>query len=263
MSKVDSDLLDNSLDNSGDGDNILGMVDEGSFGSVEEKPQLGSHVLFDTSEEEGGYNFREQSGITQYRLVHMAPSEDDAGISAILQSNSESGSISPTVQTVLTGAGQFYVIGNPSEVFGTSGNAKVLPRETQSTTKAVTKKRDDRRRATHNEVERRRRDKINGWITRLAKLVPATVNAGAASGADGQSKGGILAKACDYITELTENQQRLTQCLRDNERLVLEVIRLNQELTSVMKENAGLKNQLVENCIIPKTETKSDGSDNS
>ena len=26
--------------------------------------------------------------------------------------------------------------------------------------------RDDRRRATHNEVERRRRDKINNWIVR-------------------------------------------------------------------------------------------------
>lgn len=32
--------------------------------------------------------------------------------------------------------------------------------------------RDERRRATHNEVERRRRDKINNWITKLAKLVP-------------------------------------------------------------------------------------------
>ena len=32
--------------------------------------------------------------------------------------------------------------------------------------------RDDRRRATHNEVERRRRDKINNWIVRLSKLVP-------------------------------------------------------------------------------------------
>ena len=32
--------------------------------------------------------------------------------------------------------------------------------------------RDDKRRATHNEVERRRRDKINNWIMRLAKLIP-------------------------------------------------------------------------------------------
>ena len=32
--------------------------------------------------------------------------------------------------------------------------------------------RDEKRRATHNEVERRRRDKINNWIERLAKMLP-------------------------------------------------------------------------------------------
>lgn len=32
--------------------------------------------------------------------------------------------------------------------------------------------RDERRRATHNEVERRRRDKINTWISKLGKLIP-------------------------------------------------------------------------------------------
>lgn len=34
------------------------------------------------------------------------------------------------------------------------------------------KNRDEKRRATHNEVERRRRDKINSWILKLSKLVP-------------------------------------------------------------------------------------------
>lgn len=32
--------------------------------------------------------------------------------------------------------------------------------------------RDERRRATHNEVERRRRDKINNWISKLSRIVP-------------------------------------------------------------------------------------------
>lgn len=32
--------------------------------------------------------------------------------------------------------------------------------------------RDERRRATHNEVERRRRDKINNWIAKLSKIIP-------------------------------------------------------------------------------------------
>ncbi|XP_067635922.1 type-2 histone deacetylase 1 isoform X2 [Eurosta solidaginis] len=34
------------------------------------------------------------------------------------------------------------------------------------------KKRDDKRRATHNEVERRRRDKINNWIFKLKEMLP-------------------------------------------------------------------------------------------
>jgi hypothetical protein len=42
--------------------------------------------------------------------------------------------------------------------------------------------RDDKRRATHNEVERRRRDKINNWIMRLAKLIPDVDNDHSKSG---------------------------------------------------------------------------------
>ncbi|XP_037935363.1 uncharacterized protein DDB_G0288805 [Teleopsis dalmanni] len=37
------------------------------------------------------------------------------------------------------------------------------------------KKRDDKRRATHNEVERRRRDKINNWIFRLKEMLPTEI----------------------------------------------------------------------------------------
>ncbi len=33
--------------------------------------------------------------------------------------------------------------------------------------------RDDRRRVSHNEVERRRRDKINNWILKLGKIMPS------------------------------------------------------------------------------------------
>lgn len=36
----------------------------------------------------------------------------------------------------------------------------------------VVYQRDDKRRATHNEVERRRRDKINSWIVKLGKIIP-------------------------------------------------------------------------------------------
>lgn len=33
-------------------------------------------------------------------------------------------------------------------------------------------KRDAKRRLTHNEVERRRRDKINQWIMYMSKIIP-------------------------------------------------------------------------------------------
>ena len=49
--------------------------------------------------------------------------------------------------------------------------------------------RDDRRRATHNEVERRRRDKINSWITKLAKLLPDNGDAAKQNQVRGVSRG--------------------------------------------------------------------------
>lgn len=44
------------------------------------------------------------------------------------------------------------------------------------------KKRDDKRRATHNEVERRRRDKINSWIFKLKEMLPSLSSNGSSTG---------------------------------------------------------------------------------
>lgn len=115
--------------------------------------------------------------------------------------------------------------------------------------------RDDRRRATHNEVERRRRDKINNWIAKLGKIIPecnATTNTSAGSGNGGegkanyetQSKGGILAKACEYIGELRAANQGLGQCLRDNEKLRQEITALKQLISQLKRENLQLRTQL-------------------
>ncbi|NXQ06476.1 USF1 factor, partial [Vidua macroura] len=43
-----------------------------------------------------------------------------------------------------------------------------LPRKSE----APRATRDEKRRAQHNEVERRRRDKINNWIVQLSKIIP-------------------------------------------------------------------------------------------
>jgi len=49
--------------------------------------------------------------------------------------------------------------------------------------------RDDRRRATHNEVERRRRDKINNWIAKLGKIIPeCNVGNTTGNGSNGEGK---------------------------------------------------------------------------
>lgn len=77
------------------------------------------------------------------------------------------------------------------------------------------KKRDERRRATHNEVERRRRDKINHWIMKLGSIIPVDGLPGGESDRpniahhDGQSKGGILSKACEYVTTLHNKVNKL------------------------------------------------------
>lgn len=75
------------------------------------------------------------------------------------------------------------------------------------------KRRDDRRRTTHNEVERRRRDKINTGIMQLGSIIPADgvpvasdcstiMDRPNVANAVGQSKSGILTKACEYIEAL-------------------------------------------------------------
>ncbi|XP_015436304.1 PREDICTED: upstream stimulatory factor 1-like isoform X1 [Dufourea novaeangliae] len=167
--------------------------------------------------------------------------------------------------------GQFYVIGSANDVFTTAQTSRSLvPRtttlqiETPRNCTTGLKKRDDRRRATHNEVERRRRDKINNWIAKLGKIIPecnATANAnangtgtgtgtGTASSGEGkanyetQSKGGILAKACEYIGELQAANQGLGQCLRDNEKLRQEITALKQIVTQLKRENLQLRSQL-------------------
>ena len=73
--------------------------------------------------------------------------------------------------------GQFYVIGEasrPNVLTTTTGQHRSLvPRNNdQMVNQKFTNSREEKRRVTHNEVERRRRDKINNWICRLAKILP-------------------------------------------------------------------------------------------
>ncbi|KAM9418955.1 LOW QUALITY PROTEIN: upstream stimulatory factor 2 [Salvelinus alpinus] len=79
------------------------------------------------------------------------------------------------------------------------------------------------RRAQHNEMERRRRDKINSRIITLSKII---LDCNIDSTKTGAKKGEILSK-CDYFWELRQNNQRL----QDHFKEMLRVQADNQLLT--------------------------------
>lgn len=106
-------------------------------------------------------------------------------------------------------------------------------------------------------VERRRRDKINNWIVQLSKTIPDCTLDATKTGQVGfslsgssllvtgngaiwchfllcgflQSKGGILSKACDYIQELRQSNNRLAEELNTLERLRMDNQLLRQEVS--------------------------------
>lgn len=109
-------------------------------------------------------------------------------------------------------------------------------------------------------VERRRRDKINNWIVQLSKTIPDCTLDSTKTGQVGfslsgsslqvtsngavwchflpcglwQSKGGILSKACDYIQELRQSNNRLAEELNTLERLRMDNQLLRQEVSTVV-----------------------------
>ncbi|XP_018919152.1 upstream transcription factor 1, like isoform X5 [Cyprinus carpio] len=137
-----------------------------------------------------------------------------------------------------TSAGQLYVMMSPQEVLATTQQSK------SGTPRAS---RDDKRRAQHNEVERRRRDKINNWIVQLSKTIP-DCNVDATK--NGQSKGGILSKACDYIQELRQSNARLEEELNTVDRLRMDNQLLKQEMEEWKSKNQMIRAQLRQHGIV-------------
>ncbi|XP_037084338.1 upstream stimulatory factor 2-like isoform X2 [Pollicipes pollicipes] len=134
-----------------------------------------------------------------------------------------------------TGAGGFYVISGPQDV-GLGGGPARGPGRCEV-------HRDDRRRATHNEVERRRRDKINSWITKLGKLLPETGDPGKQNQVCG-SKGAVLSQACDYVQDTRGMQQKYMELVRDNEKLLEDIKMLKQSNEALVTANQLLKAHL-------------------
>ncbi|KAK3107268.1 hypothetical protein FSP39_010783 [Pinctada imbricata] len=236
------------------------------------------------------YQFRTDTGQVTYRVVQVAQDGTEtaqvvaanqfpAGTQAVIQSPfSNGGSPTPEAQTgetrftyfptvsadqvtaqqpdptaatalgqVATAGGQFYVMMSPQEVL--QGQRNIAPRTGFSPKmESGRSSRDDRRRATHNEVERRRRDKINDWIVQLSKVVPECSQDHTKQG---QSKGGILSKACDYIQELRAANNRMAESLKETERLSVDLDIVRQQCEELKNENAILRAQLQSHGLIP------------
>ncbi|XP_034016270.1 upstream stimulatory factor 2 [Thalassophryne amazonica] len=156
-------------------------------------------------------------------------------------------SVQATAEPTLTPAGgQFYVMMSPPEVLQTSPRT-IAPRTHTYTAKVEGPRalRDERRRAQHNEVERRRRDKINNWIVTLSKIIPDC----SIDSRTGASKGGILSKACDYIRELRQSNQRLQESYKEVEQVEIDNKLLRQQIEELKNDNALLRAQLQQHGI--------------
>ncbi|XP_042114543.1 upstream stimulatory factor 1 isoform X1 [Peromyscus maniculatus bairdii] len=158
--------------------------------------------------------------------------------------------------------GQFFVMMSPQEVLQGGSQRSIAPRthpysplvllvclflglitldSTVRKSEAPRTTRDEKRRAQHNEVERRRRDKINNWIVQLSKIIP---DCSMESTKSGQSKGGILSKACDYIQELRQSNHRLSEELQGLDQLQLDNDVLRQQVEDLKNKNLLLRAQL-------------------
>lgn len=237
----------------------LDIVDEQSMESDDEQrvvDHLSPQTLLETpGDTEVQYSFRSAEGTITYGVLKVEDTNDVQQIVTTGGNFANSG-----VQQVLTGNlnGPLYVIGNPNEVFVSQpGTRAIAPRSSiiEAATSVTTniKKRDERRRATHNEVERRRRDKINNWITKLSKIIPESSSSEMKGNGhyDGQSKGGILAKACEYIMELRDCKQNLDLYVKENKQLSEHIHLLKQKNFELEKENAALLETLKKHGIGP------------
>ncbi|XP_034954760.1 upstream stimulatory factor 1 isoform X2 [Zootoca vivipara] len=154
-------------------------------------------------------------------------------------------------QATPTGTGQFFVMMSPQEVLQSGTQRSIAPRTHPYSPKSEAPRttRDEKRRAQHNEVERRRRDKINNWIVQLSKIIPDCSMENTKSGQLNQSlslqsKGGILSKACDYIQELRQSNIRLSEELQGLDQLQMDNEVLRQQVEDLKNKNLVLRAQL-------------------
>ncbi|RWS23393.1 upstream stimulatory factor 2-like protein [Leptotrombidium deliense] len=202
--------------------------------------------VFDASSVPLQYQLKAENGQV-YRVLHIGDIQNNEqqsqthvvgsqGVAQAIITHAANPFGGTTTTSSSSGDGPFYVMMAPTQEI-------ITPTTTSSRRKITTAEgsrlvRDEKRRATHNEVERRRRDKINNWIMKLAKIVP---DCSQDHTKQGQSKGGILAKACEYITDLVNDNSRLHELIKDLESQSNELDSTRQQLMDLKSENRRLR----------------------
>uniref|UniRef100_A0A671QVS9 Upstream stimulatory factor 1 n=1 Tax=Sinocyclocheilus anshuiensis TaxID=1608454 RepID=A0A671QVS9_9TELE len=183
-----------------------------------------------------------QSVISQSESLEGETSETQYYYPATISDTNASNMVANlhTADSVLsqpTPSGQLYVMMSPLDVLASTQqrlSSHITYINKSGTPRAS---RDDKRRVQHNEVERRRRDKINNWIVQLSKTIPDCNVDATKNGQVSLSKGWILSKACDYIQELRQSNARLEEELNAVDRLRMDNQLLKREWKS--------KNQMI------------------
>ncbi|CAH0560810.1 unnamed protein product [Brassicogethes aeneus] len=243
------DLLD-PLDDSGDVIETKVIINDiekhGMDSDDEQVNHLSPQTLLETHDSDVHYAVKGSEGLITYRVLQVEDGGAENGVQQIVSNGSNFNNAGVITSNL---NGQLYVISN-HEVFSQQSRPiapAIAPRCNLVDPLCTNiKKKDERRRATHNEVERRRRDKINNWIQRLSTIIPDPSHPDIKGNGhyDGQSKGAILAKACEYITELRENQEKLDICMQENKKLLETIEVLKQRNFALEQENKDCKEML-------------------
>ncbi|XP_063736324.1 upstream stimulatory factor 2 isoform X3 [Eleginops maclovinus] len=234
-------VTDQHLDGRDDGGGAVSVVSTAAFAGA---PQAVAQAVIQNPFSNGGSPGGEAVGGETRFAYFPATAVSDGTVSVQ----------AATDPTLTQAGGQFYVMMTPPDVIQTGTQRTIAPRTQPYPAKMDGPRtpRDERRRAQHNEVERRRRDKINNWIVTLSKIIPDcnmdSTKTGASS-LSSQSKGGILSKACDYIRDLRQNNQRLQESLKEVERIQVDNDLCRQQIEELKNENALLRAQLQQHGI--------------
>ncbi|XP_069582340.1 upstream stimulatory factor 1 isoform X3 [Ranitomeya imitator] len=195
-----------------------------------------------TSEDAGESDTATETHYTYFPTAAVADTSTSVGAGAtattVVTTQNNEALLGPAAST-----GQFFVMMSPQDVLQGGAQRSIAPRTHPYSPKSDGPRttRDEKRRAQHNEVERRRRDKINNWIVQLSKIIP---DCSMESTKSGQSKGGILSKACDYIQELRQGNLRLSEELQSLEQLQMDNEMLRQQVEDIKNKNLILRTQL-------------------